>query len=49
MLPNSEMAKNYKISATKVMYLIKHGIVEYAKNGLNSDSDGWPFTFYFDE
>ena len=49
MFPDSEIAKNYEISATKVIYLMKHRIVVYAKNDLNSDIDGGLFTFHFDE
>ena len=37
------------MSATKVMYLMKHGIAVYAKNDLNNGIDGRPFTFHFDE
>ena len=28
---------------------MKHGIAVYAKNDLNNDIDGRPFTFHFDE
>ena len=49
MFPDSEIAKNYEMSATKVMYLMKHGIAVYAKNDLNSDIDGRPFSFHLDE
>ena len=35
--------------ATKVMYLMKYGFAVHAKNDLNSDIDGRPFTFHFDE
>ena len=37
------------MSATKVMYLMKHGITVYAKDDLNSDTDERPFTFHFYE
>ena len=31
------------------MYLMKHRIAVYAKNDLNNNIDGMPFTFHFDE
>ena len=49
MFHDSEIAKNYEMSATKVMYLMKHGIAVYAKNDVNNDISGKPFTFHFDE
>lgn len=49
MFPDSEIAKNYEMLATKVMYLMKHGIAVYSKHDLNSDIDGRSFTFHFDE
>ena len=49
MITKSEITKNYEISATKVVYLMKHGITAYAKNDLNTDIDGRPLTFHFDE
>ena len=52
MFSNSEIAKNYEMfatKATKVMYLMKHGITVYAKNDLNNDIDGRPFTFHVNE
>ena len=49
MFPDSEIAKNYEMLVTKVMYLMKHGFAVHAKNALNSDIDGRPFTFHFDE
>ena len=41
--------QEFEMSATKVMYLMKHGIAVYAKDDLNSDIDGRPFTFHFCE
>ena len=49
MFPDSEIAKNYEMSTSKVMHLVKHGIAGYAKNDLNNDIDGRPFTLNFDE
>ena len=42
MFPDSEIAKNYEMSATKVIYLMKHGIAVYAKNDLKNNIDGRP-------
>ena len=32
MFPDSEIAKNYEMSTTKVMYLMKHEIADKARN-----------------
>ena len=49
MFPDSEIAKNYEMSATKVMYIIRHGIAIYVRNDLKKEIDDRPFTFHFDE
>ena len=49
MSPDSEIAKNYQMSATKVMYIIRHGIAIYVRNDLKKEIDDRPFTFRFDE
>ena len=46
MFDDSEIVKNYEMSATKVMHLMNHGIAVYA---INSDIDGRPFTLHFNE
>lgn len=46
MFDDSEIVKNYEMSATKVMQLMNHGITVYA---ISSDIDGRPFTLHFNE
>ena len=41
--------KNYEMSATKVMYIIRHGIAMYVRNDLKKEIDDCPFTIHFDE
>ena len=49
MFPDSEIAKNYEMSATKVMYIMRHGMAIYVRNDLKKEIDDRPFTFHFDE
>ena len=49
MFPDSEIAKGYKQSSTKVAYTIKFGIKPYVSEILEKDMQGRPFVFHFDE
>ena len=49
MFPDSEIAKNYKLGATKVKYTIQYGIAPHFKELLKSDLKNKVFTFKFDE
>ena len=47
--PDSEVAKAYEMSSTKVAYLIRFGIATFFKEELAKEVQGRPFTFHFDE
>ena len=49
MFPESEIARAYKQSETKVMYSIKFGIAPFLKQQMMNRLKGVPFTFKFDE
>ncbi|CAL4218681.1 unnamed protein product, partial [Meganyctiphanes norvegica] len=49
MFPDSNIAKNYCQSRTKVNYVIKHGLSPYVKDLYVKDFNGKPFVFKFDE
>ena len=48
MFPDSEIAKGYKQSSTKVAYTIEFGIKPYISEILEKDMQGRPFVFHFD-
>eukprot|EP00111_Clytia_hemisphaerica_P012166 TCONS_00035734-protein len=47
--PDSDIAKAYEMSSTKVAYLIKFGIAKYFQDELLKEVHDQPFTFHFDE
>ena len=47
MFPDSEIAKNYQQSETKIKYSIQYGIAPYLKQKLIYDYKDKPFTFKF--
>lgn len=49
MFPDSKIAKNYKMSKTKVSYVIKHGISPVVEEQYINDVKGTPYVFKFDE
>ena len=49
MSPDSNIAKNYCQGRGKVKYVIQFGISPYIRELVQSDLQGQPFTFYFDE
>ena len=49
MFPDSQIAKKYHQSKTKVSYIIKHGISPYVKDFYVNDFKDSPFVFKFDE
>lgn len=49
MCPDSNVLKNYAMSATKVRYVIEFGLAQYIRECLIEDLKSNPFTFLFDE
>ena len=49
MFPDSEIAKKYSMSKTKVNYVIKYGLSPHVKELYINDFEGTPFVFKFDE
>lgn len=49
MFPDYQIVKDYEISSTKVMYVIRHGIGVHVKSIIDKEVNGRPFTFHFDE
>ena len=49
MFPDSNISKNYCQSRGKVKYVIQFRISPYIKELVQSDIQGQPFTFHFDE
>ena len=49
MFPDSEVAKCYQQSETKVKYVMQYGIATYLKEDINKDISNIPYTFKFDE
>ena len=49
MFCESDIAKIYEMSSTKVMYIIWYGIPKYFKDELTKEVEEKPFIFHFDE
>ena len=49
MFPDSAIAKSFTGGATKISYLVKHGLTPYFEERLKNNISGVPFTFKFDE
>ena len=49
MFPDSEIAKSYRQSSTKIAYVIQHGIVPYLFDSIIANIKDKPFRFMFDE
>lgn len=49
MFPDSNIAKGYKLAATKVSYIITHGLGPYFLETLVEELQGKYFTLHFDE
>lgn len=49
MFPDSKLAQNYRMSSTKLMYLIRFGISPYLKELIIAELTDSAFSFAFDE
>lgn len=49
MFPDSNIAKNYTMSETKLKYLLEFGVAPYLREMLIVDMQAAPFSFLFDE
>ena len=49
MFPDSEIAKSYRQSSTKIAYVIQHGIAPYLFDSIIANIKDKPFSFMFDE
>lgn len=49
MFPDSEIARNYGMSESKIKYVLAFGVAPYVRERLIDDLQSCPFTFLFDE
>ena len=49
MFPDSDIAKSYRQSSTKIAYVIQHGIASYLFDSIIANIKDKPFSFMFDE